>query len=811
MIHVSETITWGGILMTIKEKLDGYNVIYTVPGRSDRSAMPLGNGRTGISLWVEQDGELQFYIGHTDAQSEMDRNVKLGKVSLRLEPNPFVGNRPFSQELCLNEGCIRIQAGGEGDRVALHAFVEAGSDAIHVTVESSLPVSATARVHNWRTAPRAPWGIPDPSDVNGGVIMETADVVQERDGGVLFYHRNGNACVQATAKVEGLDAWMDCIPDTLENRTFGGFLTLAGGIPSGAGSVLAAPGKHHHLAVSVFCGQTERTETLLASVVDHHLSVMHSPGLAGTARERTASHWTDYFSSSWMFVRGDPALQAAVPDEIARVCLEPDEVNEAPSSVTRSYVLTKFMFACSAGGKIPMYFNGLIFNLMPGLNRHLAFEGYCQTFAAQPVGEPTLEINPDEKGWESCINLWQNVRLLYAPMLARGEFDSVRRLFAYYLSFQDINRVKAKVYYGAEGQYNTEMTNTFGLMPVSVYGSDRSGLADGYAVNRWGGAIDISPGLELCFMMLDWYAHTDDDAWLVQHILPFTEDLLRYVETRFRERKNGKLVLSPLQSVETYFETTNPIPVVAGLHAVVGCVLALPVDKVPNRTFFERYHDQLPALPMEAGPDGAPVLAPADAYVEKRMNVESPEFYAVYPFRLFTHEKGSQSLIEQTWRTVNRKTGCFQPHRFENPPGKPCYSGWQYHGMVAALLGHADEAAEILVNNCALKNPGTRFPAMWGPVYDAVPDGDHGGNLTNTLQLMALQSEGDRIHLLPAWPESWDVDFKLHANHGTTVACVFRDGVVRRLEVSPPERMADVVAHRRMAPGTDRMEGADGI
>ncbi|MCC6579972.1 MAG: hypothetical protein IT440_05975, partial [Phycisphaeraceae bacterium] len=54
--------------------LDSYNVIYRSPGRSDRSAMPLGNGETAISLWVEENGDLLFYLARSDAQTELDRN-----------------------------------------------------------------------------------------------------------------------------------------------------------------------------------------------------------------------------------------------------------------------------------------------------------------------------------------------------------------------------------------------------------------------------------------------------------------------------------------------------------------------------------------------------------------------------------------------------------------------------------------------------------------------------------------------------------------------------------------------------------------
>jgi hypothetical protein len=113
--------------------------------------------------------------------------------------------------------------------------------------------------------------------------------------------------------------------------------------------------------------------------------------------------------------------------------------------------------------------------------------------------------------------------------------------------------------------------------------------------------------------------------------------------------------------------------------------------------------------------------------------------------------------------------------------------------MVAALLGIADAAQTVLEHNCALTNPGHRFPAMWGPIYDAVPDIDHGANILTTLQMMALQIEGGRIRVLPAWPKDWNISFKMHAPQGTTVECIYRNGKIEKLAVDPSERLRDVV------------------
>lgn len=767
---------------------DEYNVIYKTQGRSDRSAMPLGNGRVGISLWVEHEGGVQFYIGHTDAQSEMDRNLKLGKVSLTLEPNPFEDGCAFKQELRLREGSIRITAERDGNLVEIVALVDAESDTIYLNILSQQPLRASARLLAWRTAEKSPWDIPDFEQ--GGVTKESADLLEQRENGILFYHQNGRTLLDSTARIEGLSEHRDKIIDTVENRTFGGYLTLNGGRSQGADTLVSASvRKRHGLRISVFCTQSDNIPALLQKVIAKHHALV---GLSEAAR-RTGRHWDRFFGNSFVFVNGDPAGNAGVTSEILPVCLEPDDRLPVPSQVTLAYTLTRFMFACAGGGEMPLAFNGLIFNLMPGLNRHLTFEHFCQTFAAQPVGQPNLEINPDEKGWEECCTLWQNVRLPYESMLARGELEPLRGLFAYYRKFWAINRIKAWEYHRAEGQYNTEITHSFGLMPARIYGIERNGLKDGYAANRWGGAIDISPGLELCFLMLDYYHFTCDDSFLQQDLLPYAEDLLHYVETRFTERENGKIVLTRLQSVETYFDTTDPVTVVAGMQAVIEGILALNAELVPNRNFFERLRTLTPELPLERDEKGSLVIAPARSYEPKRNNVENPPLYAVFPFRLFGLGKPNLGLMKDTfWHCMKVSKG-YQAHQLGVAPGAPGYSGWQYTGMAAALLGMVDEAAEILVNNCALKNPGTRFPAMWGPVYDAVPDVDHGANILNILQLMLFQVEGDRIRILPAWPKNWDVTFKFFAKKNVSVECVYRQGKVEKLVVDPVEEFSNII------------------
>ena len=110
-----------------------------------------------------------------------------------------------------------------------------------------------------------------------------------------------------------------------------------------------------------------------------------------------------------------------------------------------------------------------------------------------------------------------------------------------------------------------------------------------------------------------------------------------------------------------------------------------------------------------------------------------------------------------------------------------------------SYLGLTEEARVNLVRRARLKDAGSRFPAFWGPNFDWIPDQDHGGVLMKTLQSMLLQTDAEEIHLFPAWPKEWDVKFKLHAPHRTTLEGELNSGELTSLKVTPERRRKDVV------------------
>src|SRR2546425_2804687 len=97
--------------------------------------MPIGNGDIGLNVWVEEDGDLLCYIAKTDAFDENDHLLKLGRMRIRLNPNPFRGGAPFRQTLTLSSGEVEIRAGHSGWETVLRVWVDANQPVIRVEAE----------------------------------------------------------------------------------------------------------------------------------------------------------------------------------------------------------------------------------------------------------------------------------------------------------------------------------------------------------------------------------------------------------------------------------------------------------------------------------------------------------------------------------------------------------------------------------------------------------------------------------------------------------------------------------------------------
>src|SRR5580658_10308464 len=87
------------------------NVTWNSLGTNENNSMPIGNGDIAVNVWTEQNGDIVLLLAKSDAWSENGQLLKLGRVRVKLTPNPFVTAASLTQTLQLESGDIQIQSG----------------------------------------------------------------------------------------------------------------------------------------------------------------------------------------------------------------------------------------------------------------------------------------------------------------------------------------------------------------------------------------------------------------------------------------------------------------------------------------------------------------------------------------------------------------------------------------------------------------------------------------------------------------------------------------------------------------------------
>jgi hypothetical protein len=423
--------------------------------------------------------------------------------------------------------------------------------------------------------------------------------------------------------------------------------------------------------------------------------------------------------------------------------------------VSQMVVLQRFITACAGRGRYPIKFNGSIF----------------------VVAHPDKPGDADYRRWGPGY-WWQNTRLPYIGLCGSGDFEMFEPLWRMYVDeLLPFNKHRTKRYFGFDdAAFYSECITYWGDVFLQTYGwtpiEERSDPLQVNRYHKW----EWVAGPELVWMMLDHYEHTLDKAILDGRIVPTATAVMRFFDNYYKTNDAGQLVMNPSQALETWWDCTNPMPEVAGLHAITGRLLALPKQDVPaaDRAYWKSFSAKIPPMPTRDTPSGR-ALAPAERFAAKA-NIESPELYGVFPFRLCSFDKANRELgfnaVRHQWNRGN--------------------AGWCQDDIFAAYLGLRDDARKAVVRRARNSDKNSRFPAFWGPNYDWIPDQDHGGVLLKAFQSMLLQADGDNIFLLPAWPADWDVKFKLHAPKRTTVECEVKAGKIVSLKVTPASRAKDV-------------------
>lgn len=719
-----------GLAKDVLEQLEKYNVTWDSPSTNgSMKSMPLGNGDITSNVWVEQNGDLMLYIGKSDTWSEATRLLKVGRVRLSFSSNPFTEKAQFHQELNLHKGEINISAKENNNKLDIKIWIDANQPVIRVETKSNKSISISCTTELMRP---------------------------ER-----FVLPSGNHTLASS---------------------FRGLLDSPIEVYETADVLMAKPDRiqwYHRNESSFF--ETILTRQNVSELVDKYtdpyMNRTFGAAIIGTnmapTSENTLTSTKDgtkflvsiypYTAQTESVKEWDWELGNLVNDankqklDLTRsshykwwdefwnrswIFLSGDKEAE---KVTRGYLLQRFMMACQSRGAYPAKFNGGNFTFDYNGN------------------------NGDFRTWGPGY-WYQNCRLYHWPLTGSGDYDLKKPWFNMYMNMLELQTDVTEMYYGHGGAFFPETLNFFGMYIQDDWGWNNKGKA---SQTRWI-RYHYSSTLEMLSEMLDYYDYTKDETFVQEYIVPFATQAIRFYDQHW-PRINQQIRFIPANALEQFWDCLNPVDYIAGLQYTIGKLNELPAGSV-DKALLDEWNNclaSLPPIPMSA--DGKKIL-PAEEYGEAR-NFENPECYAIFPFKLYGLERPNIDVALNTFKDrIFQETTC-----------------WSQDVIQAPLLGLANEAKEYLVKKVSAVESDVAFPAFWRPGSDYIPDFDNGGAMAMGLQHMMLQNVGDKILILPALPESWSVDFKLHAFDNTTVRVKSKGTEVSLIDVYPLSREQDVV------------------
>ena len=574
----------------VLRNLQAYNVVYDHMARNGSAdSMPLGNGDITLNAWVEESRDLMLYIGKQDSWSEAGRLLKVGRVRMRLNPNPFTEDTSFTQTLNLADGCIDIRAKSAVGDFTVKVWVDAQAPLVRLEVGSGRKFNLYLSNDGMRGKKvymdRKNFERGDTFRGLAGApfeVSEEADLVLEDPFAVVWAHHNDRSFYREVLSRQHVASLADKYPDPYQGRTFGAALSGTGLVKADARTLVSErPAGHFQAQIAVL--------TEVASVQEWKEHVLRLLDRKADYKAHVA-WWRSFWNRSWLFISGDPEAE----------------------NLTRAWLLQRFMMACQGRGAWPVKFNG----------GSLTFD--------------YAEFDADYRRWGP--GFWhQNQRLLYWPLLASGDDDLLRPWFDYYMRLLPFQRDVTVLQFGHGGAYFPETMNPFGLYIQDDWGWDNPGQASD---TRWI-RYHWSGGLEMLAMMIDAYQYTQDPVFARNYVIPFATEVLRFFALHW-PRINHTLRFIPANSIEQYWDCLNPTDYIAGILYDVAQLRQIPGVPADLQAEWDALEAALPPLPMREG-----VILPAEEFGTGR-NAENPQLYAVFPFRLFG--KGSEVGI-RTYET----------------------------------------------------------------------------------------------------------------------------------------------------------------
>ena len=699
----------------VKLCLEQYNVRWDTPSVDASGSMPLGNGDIALNAWVEKSGDLLFYIAKSDAWSGDLVAPNYGAYGLIKVGLVRVSLTP--NPFVPTDGFLQMLRLKDGT-FEVNAGSRHKKSTLILWVDANRPVIHVDTKCSSSTRMKVSM---ESWRKKSTEYLGADSIVSGYADRVIWYYR-------------GLNKEIPYLID----RTIGAAILGDGLVKENEVTLESVkPSLLHHVSIHPLTAQCPSQAQWLTKLNRQIDSTLRTP--IGKARRDHEEWWINFWNRSYIFINS----------------------GENAQEVTRGYLLQRFKNACTGRGESPIKFNGSLFtveNTEPVIIR--------DRNKVNP--DKVVPVTADYRAWG--YRYWfQNTRPIYWPMMASGDFDLMQPFFRMYSFIVKDNARQVKQMYGHDGSYITEGEAFWGDNMPNVT-SDTPGY---YGTHYY------TPILELSSMMLDYYAYTLNDKFARETMMPVADAGVKFFDQHFPRDKKGKLLLDPDNAIETFWKVRNPLPDIAGLRFVLKGLLALPegLTDSASRRRWNRFLAEVPPVPSGIR-NGKMLLLPyEDGQNAVARNIENPELYAIYPFRIYGLGKPDIEVAQNAFAVrKNRRAAC-----------------WSQEAVQSALLGDAETARTFVTGHLTRKDPRMRFPAFWDKGSDYVPDEDNGGNGLHALQSMLLQFDGSKILLLPAWPKSWDADFKLHAPFNTILEGCVRQGKVIHLKVTPAIREKDII------------------
>ena len=751
------------LLLTLSTSLaagiDSYPITWTTPSQDALDSMPLsGRFGAGANVWV-QDGSIWLYLAHNGAYDAQGRLLKLG--ALRITPQDAqLGAEGYSQTLDPATGTITISQGR-----AFRASLWFAGETLVFESNSSAAKALEVAYGSWREKTKD--GIRN--DMMGAKTTFYGDQIKATPNGFLAYQRNADYAIDLAGKAAGQGIPIEAVPDFTKRRVSGSAIAVQGGLTgqpqesevrwqfwNGKAWTGSTPPREQHVI-------TMRLAAALEADPDQWPAdaiALLSPEKRAAAKASELKRWREFWDRSHIRINTDAGE------------------SDAGYLIGRNYQLFRYMQATNRDGEFPLLFNGGIFTV----DNNGRIKGNNNDELPTFEGEP---VTPDFRRWMGCYFMSQNQRWLGWPTLANGDADLLSPTTRFYRERAKIAAQRAKNI-GAEGVAYTEPLDVWGLCPV---GPRPDGLCGATHLT-----YHFSMGAENAWMNLQ--AHDvlgtnlgPDLEWILGTVY-FYDSFYRSEHQKRAGKEfgdDGKLVMFPANGLEFVGDATNPIDAVAAFTRITESLLKLDALPAEDRARLLAIQKTIPPLPV-ARRSGRLSLQPAQSWGGEYNKWEPIEMYAYWPYRLIgVTQPETLQLGRDTWDTIpeDRARLC-----------KLDYS-WMANVANMAALAAPDKAKERAIYKMAnTAAPQARFPAFFGPGHDWLPDFNWGGSGSTGIQEMLLAPEpgkSGKLHLFPAWPAEWDVDFKLHAPGKTLVEASLKESKLVMLKVTPASRLKDVV------------------